>query len=289
LYNMRDVATGGLDLTKNVGLYRTNWTPKEAAAAVKQLIDELAQGTLVPIQVPGSYVPPPTTVNPFQAALAAIVSAVMQMINAVTTFFRGLFNPTGTVAPTATVSSARVAVASLAAESDMQLNSAASQLDESSENFLRATDSRNSSDGDAPPVAGVNPTSSTPAEKESPAVAEGSISPTDKQADTTTHNKPPTDTNSPIPPTDKQADTATHNKPATGSDDPARVSDGKVVGNLVTPAARVHKTNPDRADTHSGDSAQHQGNETSRVSGDGEPRTDTSRPSATANSGGPTN
>lgn len=83
IYTTRDSYTGGFDDEQNFGLFKTNWTPKEAVATVEELIHQLATGTLQPFDV----TPYANNVDFFGAA----VILIRQFINLVAIVPRALF------------------------------------------------------------------------------------------------------------------------------------------------------------------------------------------------------
>jgi hypothetical protein len=83
IYTTRDSYTGGFDDEQNFGLFKTNWTPKEAVATVEELIEQLASGNLQPFDV----TPYANKVDFFGAALIII----RQFINLVAIVPRAIF------------------------------------------------------------------------------------------------------------------------------------------------------------------------------------------------------
>jgi len=83
IYTTRDSYTGGFDDEQNFGLFKTNWTPKEAVATVEELLQQLATDTLQPFDV----TPYANKVDFFGAAFII----VRQFINLVAIVPRALF------------------------------------------------------------------------------------------------------------------------------------------------------------------------------------------------------
>ncbi len=108
IYTARDSYTGGFDDEQNFGLFKTNWTPKEAVATVEELLQQLASGALQPFDV----TPYANQVDFFGAAviiirqfinLVAIVPrAIFQLANsAVTAIAHALGSALGIIRPAA--------------------------------------------------------------------------------------------------------------------------------------------------------------------------------------------
>jgi hypothetical protein len=115
IYTTRDSYTGGFDDEQNFGLFKTNWTPKEAVATVEELIQQLASGNLQPFDV----TPYANKVDFFGAALiiirqfinlvAIVPRAIFQLANsAVTAIAHAIGSALGIVRPAAAAASAKV-------------------------------------------------------------------------------------------------------------------------------------------------------------------------------------
>ncbi|NTY63091.1 cellulase family glycosylhydrolase [Mycolicibacterium sphagni] len=113
IYTTRDSYTGGFDDEQNFGLFKTNWTPKEAVATVEELLQQLASGTLQPFDV----TPYANQVDVFGAAviiirqfinLVAIVPrAIFQLANsAVTAIAQAIGSALGIIRPAAAAAAA---------------------------------------------------------------------------------------------------------------------------------------------------------------------------------------
>lgn len=133
IYSTRDSASGAFDDENNFGIYRTDWTPKRAAAAIADLIEDLADGTAEPFDVTpylstNSFLDSVFIVARQIASLllivpralfqlaASAVTVVVQAIGAVVTSLSGQAAPAALreAEPTATVAESRAPEAAVA-------------------------------------------------------------------------------------------------------------------------------------------------------------------------------
>lgn len=114
IYTTRDSHTGGFDDEENFGLFKTNWTPKEAVATVEELLQQLATGTLQPFDVS----PYANKIDFLGSALivirqlinfvAIVPKAIFQIVNsAVTAITRAIGSLLGIAPPAAAAAAQR--------------------------------------------------------------------------------------------------------------------------------------------------------------------------------------
>jgi hypothetical protein len=124
IYSTRDSHTGGFDDEQNFGLFKTNWTPKEAVATVEELIQELASGHLQPFDVTpyankvdflGAAV---IVIRQFINLVLIVPRAIYQLAtSAVTAITHAIGSALG-ITPPATAAEAKAAAKSAAAQPD---------------------------------------------------------------------------------------------------------------------------------------------------------------------------
>jgi hypothetical protein len=83
LYTTRDTATGAAGDQANYGIFQTDWTPKDAAELIKDLIAEF--------NAPPSPGNPP--MNPISAFFAQLANSFSQLGQGFSQFFRSIFAP----------------------------------------------------------------------------------------------------------------------------------------------------------------------------------------------------
>jgi len=91
IYTTRDSATGAFDDEANFGLFKTNWTRKQAADTVADLIVDLADGTAEPFDVT-PYLPG----NPFLQGVTVFIRQVINQLLTVPKFVLQVVNSVAT-------------------------------------------------------------------------------------------------------------------------------------------------------------------------------------------------